>query len=345
MEKIDFVIPWVDNQDEQWRKEKDHFLRLDGKVLKDAGGKHRYRGLDILQYVLRSIEVNCPWYNKIYLITKGHYPDWLDLDHPKIKLITHEELFFNKDHLPTFSSRAIEMNLPNLSSLSDKFIHLNDDMLFFRKIGPERFFLDNKPVDYFSHGWVPRNKLFEILKGKDVWVDSLKNNISLINRDFYPYHLSNEMLFNKTYPFKVRLSNFLLKYVYKKIYWIQHWHLPQPYLKSTVFKTYDHFSKEMMVCSANKFRKGNDVNPYLYRYTQLVSGNFAPRFYKDSFTFQITNLKKFKQKIEFLNSQKHINLVCFNDSQYLKENEYNIVKDELEMFLNFHFPSKATFEI
>ncbi|EJD6379134.1 Stealth CR1 domain-containing protein, partial [Providencia rettgeri] len=81
--KIDFVLPWVDPNDTRWQKNKQAYSNQPG--LKDENNSvHRFRDLETLKYVLRSIEFNCPWYNKIYLITEGHIPEWLNLDSEKI---------------------------------------------------------------------------------------------------------------------------------------------------------------------------------------------------------------------------------------------------------------------
>ena len=64
-----------------------------------------------LRYSMRSLVKYAPWVRKIFLVTNGQIPYWLNLDHPRIKLITHEEIFPNKSHLPTFSSPAIEANI------------------------------------------------------------------------------------------------------------------------------------------------------------------------------------------------------------------------------------------
>ena len=57
----------------------------------------------------------------------------------KIHLIL-QELFPNKSHLPTFSSPAIESHLHRIPGLSDKFIYLNDDVMFGRDVWPDDFY-------------------------------------------------------------------------------------------------------------------------------------------------------------------------------------------------------------
>ena len=50
------------------------------------------------------------------------------MDHPRLTIITHEDIFENTAHLPTFSSPAIESNLWRIPGLSEKFLYFNDDV-------------------------------------------------------------------------------------------------------------------------------------------------------------------------------------------------------------------------
>ena len=51
-----------------------------------------------------------------------------------------QEIFPNKSHLPTFSSPSIEAHLHRIPGLSDKFIYLNDDVMFGRDVWPDDFY-------------------------------------------------------------------------------------------------------------------------------------------------------------------------------------------------------------
>jgi len=66
-------------------------------------------------------------------------PSWLNLDNPRVKIVTHEEIFLNKSTLPTFSSPAIETHLHRIPGISDKFLYFNDDVLFGRTVSPDAF--------------------------------------------------------------------------------------------------------------------------------------------------------------------------------------------------------------
>ncbi|KAL3841844.1 hypothetical protein ACJMK2_019943 [Sinanodonta woodiana] len=100
----------------------------------------RFEDNDELRYSLRSIEKNAPWVRHIYIVTNGQIPNWLNLENPRVTIVTHEEIFVNKSHLPTFSSPAIEGHIHQIPGLSDKFIYMNDDVMFGREVWPDDFF-------------------------------------------------------------------------------------------------------------------------------------------------------------------------------------------------------------
>ena len=344
MDKIDFVLPWVDSSDTLWQEDKLLYERKYNND--DRDNSTRFRDTNTLKYVLRSIEKNCPWYHKIYLITIGHTPPWLNVSHPKIELITHQELFIDETALPVFNSNAIEMNLINIPRLSEKFIYLNDDMLIWKPVVMQRFFKNNKPVDFFSHSFIPRNKFYEFLKGKNTWVDSINNNIKLLNRNIPQQSpMNSTQLYHHSYRTKQKINNFIYQYLYKKLVWINHWHHPQPYLKTTIEETYNSYKTEMHKTAMHKFRSSNDITPYLYRYSHLMKGNFEPYAHNDGLVVKISSFKYLKKMIPKIKQSKHINFVCFNDQMtHVDRNEFQETTNFLETYLENIFPHKASFE-
>ncbi|GAB1598387.1 N-acetylglucosamine-1-phosphotransferase subunits alpha/beta-like isoform X1 [Argonauta hians] len=100
----------------------------------------RFEDNEELKYSLRSIEKYAPWVHNIFIVTNGQIPSWLNLDNPRLHIVTHEDIFMNKSHLPTFSSPAIEANLHRIPGISDKFIYLNDDVMFGKEVWPDDFY-------------------------------------------------------------------------------------------------------------------------------------------------------------------------------------------------------------
>jgi len=72
------------------------------KAPEDHFSASRFKDNGELQYSLRSIEKFAPWVRNVYIVTNGQVPNWLNLQHPRLFVITHEQIFLNKSHLPTF---------------------------------------------------------------------------------------------------------------------------------------------------------------------------------------------------------------------------------------------------
>lgn len=58
--------------------------------------------------------------------------------------VSSQEIFQNQSHLPTFSSPAIETHIHRIPGLSQKFIYLNDDVLFGKDVWPDDFYSHSK---------------------------------------------------------------------------------------------------------------------------------------------------------------------------------------------------------
>ncbi|MCD6653821.1 MAG: Stealth CR1 domain-containing protein [Sulfurovum sp.] len=343
MEKIDFVLPWVDANDPDWQRKKQKYAKpLLADYNKDTG-VIRYRDTNTLKYALRSIEKYCPWYNKIHLITEGHRPDWINFEHPKINLATHDELYFDTNDLPIFSSPSIEMNLANLKGVSEHFVYLNDDFIILNPLTEERFFKNGKPVDFLIHGWIPRNMIYQILRDSSTWVKSLNNNIALINKISSPDKIKNpkNVLFDHSYPRLGKLSNYLLLKVWKKYFFITHWHFHQPYNFSSIKKVHELFHDSMQKCSRNRFRSANDLNQYIYRYYHLVTENFTPYYHNDGLIAKVKTIDDLNKLFKQIESDRYNFLAYFDE--YKLEDE-DIIIDCLIDYFEKKFAQKASFE-
>ncbi|CAA6812635.1 MAG: Capsular polysaccharide phosphotransferase wcwK (EC (Stealth protein wcwK) [uncultured Sulfurovum sp.] len=342
-DKIDFVLPWVDSSDLSWQEEKGKYAL--NSTSHDTENNTRYRDANTLRYVLRSIEKNCPWYHKIYLITTGHYPRWLDIHHPKIELITHDDIFPDNNDLPVFNVNAIEMNLVNIKGLSEKFVYLNDDTIIWKYLEIDRFFKNNKPVDFFYHGWLPRGRVYKLVRSSDVWVDAILNNIHLINNEVSLGKMSYSQYFHHSYGLKQKISNFLYRFLYKKVFWINHWHHPQPYVKQNLKYVSSIFSKEMKETSRHRFKLNTDITQYLYRYWHLMTGDFEPHNYDDGYVVRMNCFQQMKDILEEIKYGDTFSFVCFNDQMNdISDSEFQEVVAMLEQSLKEKFKQKASFE-
>ena len=143
--EIDFVIAWVDGSDPNWQKEKQKHL---AEFLKDESvvdqGDYRYRDWDLLQYWFRSVEKYAPWVRKVHFVTCGQIPIWLNVNHPKLHIVNHED-YIPQEYLPTFNSHTIELNMHRIDGLSEQFVYFNDDMYITQRVAPTDFFMNGLP--------------------------------------------------------------------------------------------------------------------------------------------------------------------------------------------------------
>jgi len=111
-----------------------------GNVTDDHYSANRFRDNEELRYSLRSIWRFAPWVRHVYIVTNGQVPHWLNLDHPRLTLVTHSDIYPNQSHLPTFSSPSIESHLHRIPGLAEHYIYFNDDVLLGNEVWPDDFF-------------------------------------------------------------------------------------------------------------------------------------------------------------------------------------------------------------
>src|SRR3546814_20539042 len=70
-------------------------------------------------------------------------PRWLDANNPRVRVVTHQELYRAKDTLPTFNSSGIETQLHHIGGLAEHFLYFNDDFFLGDFCVPEDFFFAN----------------------------------------------------------------------------------------------------------------------------------------------------------------------------------------------------------
>ena len=92
------------------------------------------------------MESFAPWYRDIIIVTNGQIPNWLSLEHTRIRLISHQEIFVDKKHLPTYNSLAIESHLHRIPGLSKKFVYFNDDVALLQPTCYSDFYTDKYQV-------------------------------------------------------------------------------------------------------------------------------------------------------------------------------------------------------
>lgn len=329
MGKIDFVIAWVDDTDPVWQKAFHSYLPQ--SQCTDDTRHIRYRNWDNLRYWFRGVEQFAPWVNKIHFITCGQTPDWLNTSAPKLHWVKHSDYIPN-EYLPTFSSRPIILNLHRIPELSEHFVLFDDDCFLIDKMEPERFFRNGLPCDLAA---------FNTLSPMGVFTHNVVNDLCVINASFKKYEMLRKH-FGKWFSLqagnKLMRTLFLLPWPHFTGFYDHH--LPQGFLKSTFEEVWEHHSDILLRSTAVRFRSIADVNPWLFRYWQLVKGDFVPTNldrYGAYFNISDKTIDKIAQTIEYQKKK----MVCLNDGEVSSfEEARNRINDAFHKIL----PEKSSFE-
>lgn len=186
MDKIDFIIPYVNPSDVQWQQS---FKQHCPKAEMDC----RFRDWGTLPYVFRSIEKCIPWVNQVVLIlaSETQVPKWLDTT--KVRIVYHKD-FIPAQYLPTFNSNTIEMFLGNIKGLTEHFIYSNDDIYFLRSMKPEDFFRNGHPVVRYSIKQKIDSAFLKTVKGVcDIIRQDFNHNTLAADKFYKPLHFCQPM--------------------------------------------------------------------------------------------------------------------------------------------------------
>ena len=334
---IDFVITWVDGEDVNWLNDRNRYeVNIDPTKLDNR--KIRYRAWDNFRFLFRGIEQNAPWVNKVYLITYGHIPAWLNVDHPKLVIVNHAD-YIPHQYLPTFNSDAIEFNMHRIEGLSEQFVAFNDDMFIIRQTNPTDFFYNGKPCDSPIFNPVPCDRVL----GTSRFNLKSAANVAVINSYFDKKDtIKNNFLNWFSIKYGAELFRTLLLNHWPHFVGFVNWHMPYSICKSTIQTLWDREPELMNEVSSHKFRVGTDVNIWLFLYWQYASNNFHPRNPNVGFKGVITSdLQQNKRLYDKIVSGK-CKLLCLNDEA--DEANFEDVEKQNIKFFESMLPNKSSFE-
>lgn len=331
-ETIDLVVPWVDSSDPAWRREKNRHVQQERATAVDAS-ETRYRDWDVVRYLFRSIDRFMPWVNKVFFVTWGHLPVWMDSGCGKLRIVRHEE-FIPPEYLPTFCSHAIELNIHRIPGLSDRFVYFNDDLLVMRELKPSDFFLHGLPRDYAilnPIGSEVRNSVQDIAL----------SDVEIVNAHFKKNPVirkSPAKWFSPRYGAQLFRTFCLLPWPHFTGFLGKH--QGNAFLKASFSEVWE---KEFSVLDAtcrHKFRTRRDVNQWLVRYWQLASGHFVPaKPYGKLFNLGNDNSLLLR---ELASSREKT--ICINDNGAEPIANFEKTKAELLSALDAKLPEKSPFE-
>ena len=326
---IDFVIPWVDDTDPIWREKK---AKYTGVEECDGNTEVRYRDWDTLKYWFRGIEKFAPWVRNIYFITDNHKPEWLNVEHPKLKWIKHTD-FIPDEYLPTFACHTIEWNLHRIPDISENFVFFNDDVFMIGPTKPEDFFVDGLPCDLPNLGLLYPTGFFSHI---------LFNNIELLNKHF---SLKRSI---RTNPYKwvkgQSLGGIMKLFLYGNRDLIPNSmspHIQLSYKKSTYETLWNIEYEKIHSTCLSKLRNKDIVTSYCVRDWQIFSGEFYPKKPIGK-SFHTASMSYSDEAINYLRHKKG-KIICLNDSE--DETNFELHKSLIIAEFEKIFSEKSSFEL
>jgi hypothetical protein len=292
----------------------------------------RFRDWDLLRYWFRAVERFTPWVRRIYFITSGELPEWLNLDYPKLHWLKHEE-YIPSRYLPTFNVNAIEMNLHRIDGLSDYFVYFNDDVFITKPVKETMFFYKNLPCSS------------AVLTAKFVGgsiTHMVVNDIEVLNRHFDKHTVIKKAPFKWfNYKYGKRLLNNLLLYPWVDFSGFVEPHVPNAFLKSTFQAVWEKEPELLDATCCRKFRTNEDVNQWLIRNWQLAESRFHPiNNIRNTLCIDIID-STMPEICNAITRQKYA-MICLNDSPDI--DDFETLKWGLQAAFEQILPQKSAFE-
>lgn len=319
MERVDLVYLWVDGEDPEWQQQKQRALAESGReFVPQAVAKGRFVDNDELKYSLRSVAENAPWIDRIFIVTAGQKPSWLNDSHPQIRIVDHTEIL-KAEYLPTFNSTAIEMSIALVEGLSERFIFSNDDMFILRPITPSFFYnAEGFPIARFAR---------HISTKRSLYLDKVRNAQRLVGEKFgaccenHPHHNMDA------------------------------------YLKGDVVACLEAFSEEVERSRSHRFRTEGEFHRSAWLYYAVAKGRAEKRIVRHYSAARSCGEKwRCRLALRYCTDSKEMGLhrggfarrvhkynptlLCLNDTERTTDAQ----REELRAFLERRFPNKSPFE-
>ncbi len=327
---IDLVLPWVDSRDPLWQAEKNKYDP------EHKASDVRYESWDNLQYLFRGIEAYMPWVHRVFFITWGHIPEWMNTAYDRLVVVRHED-YIPKIFLPTFNSNVIEMNYFRIRELSENFVLFNDDLFPLQPIPETYYFQNNQPCGEA----VETHFILKTNKGMDLqMIYACVNNMVLLNRNFDKRSViekNRDRWFSPVYGERLQ-QNYNLEF-WNNFESFVYPHEAMPMKKSVLKEIWDKEPEALAAASRNKFRTYSDVTQRLVTMWQICSGNFAPHKYQGKMF--LVDESNYREAAAAIRNQEYP-IVSLNETG---EGEFSVIKAEINRELARLFPRKSAFEV
>lgn len=310
-EAIDLVYLWVDGSDPVWQAKRNAFI---GRTKEDSpeNCKGRTANNDELKYSLRSVVMYAPWIRRVFIVTDGQVPAWLDTLNPKVRIVDLGEIM-PEESLPCFNSCLIEHYLYRIPGLAERFLYANDDMYLNKEATPGDFFTrDGFPIVRLTRK--PLRKL----------------------RWFWRERICRNPL--KNYSATIALAARLVEKKYGVYYTGMPHHNIDAYLKCDYrHVAVDVMNEEFMANRKNRMRSDDDVQRIVFSYVPLAEKRARLRYVtgKESLHVEIHKDRHYA-RLDRLRPM----FFCMNDSEYATDED----RMKAKAYLEKRFPEKSEFE-
>lgn len=337
MDAIDFVVTWLDSTDPVWQEQYESYRQNS----KGDTSKARFRNMDIFRYWFRAVENYAPWVNKIYLISNGKFPDWINKNNPKLVLVKHED-YIPREVLPTFNSCTIELPIHKIEGLSEHFVYFNDDMFLNAPVSPEYYFKKGLPCDCNKE--TPFNvPIYTNVEKFNIYM-SMLSDIGIVNGHFNRWDTVKQSPWRWFGP-HLGIKGLLMSCMLMKqrlFVGFSNFHIEQAYLKSTFEELWEK-ENDFMLSSCTRFREEVIANPYVFRYWQFAKNQFYPK--KRRFgTVHLIEREDIHHVEEVIFDKNNIS-ICLNDTPLISEDDFHYIKSRIQEFMRRKYPMKSSFEI
>ncbi len=313
-EPIDVVYTWVDGDDPAWRRRKaetlaeSHGTDLHALAVNDS----RFQSHDELRYSLRSLDMYADWVRQVFLVTDDQVPAWLDTSNPRMRVVSHRELFGDRGRLPTFNSHAIESQLHRIDGLAENYLYLNDDVFFARPARPDSFVLANGLAKFFLS--VVKIAPGPVRLGDLPVTSAAKNNRDLLLERF-----------GRTVDHKFR-------------------HMPHSLRRSVMFDLERDFAEPVAATAQAQFRDVRDISLsaalghyYGFLTGRAVQGRLSYRYYDIGHPDTADHLSELLRR-------RNYDIFCLNDHDS-SQVDPALQATMLRHFLDRYFPLPSQYEL
>lgn len=331
---IDIVIPWVDEKDILWEQTREEHSKKNAEEFETSNV--RFQSWDNLHIWFRAIEECMPWINKVFLITCGHLPQFINVECPRLRIVKHSE-YIPQKYLPTFNSNTIEMNVHRIPDLSENFILFSDDVFPLTYIPEEYYFIDDIVCDEAIENIITTTSFGAVSNATRY---AQVNNMFIINRHFKKREVQAanwDKWYCKDYGERLERTKACA-------YWYDFPGFYDPHManalkKSTLTRLWELELDALDAGSKDRFRGAADVTQYLIRYWQLCTGEFVPRKTQGKVFFP--NIDTYIEVVKTIEESKY-QMISFNEN--CTKQEFEIMKADINAALEKRFPNKSCFE-